>query len=280
VRMLIVMALDPSGRGMVLPTTVVSRFFSGNWSDLSDYLEGLDQTGQDEAAEAIRLTRDSKMPTRNEESARTVLTYMPDGDYLTAVEIVLYADIRLRNVDPYLAAINGICKRRGVPYRLTRGGAFEWVGDPLTETEVLAPALSALDDPRLAGAPQDEFTAARAAMREGKPQSYQHAVAMACNAVESGLRVLLAQHGQQVPAKPELGQLLKACRAADLFPKSTNGKGMPVEHLLGAPGRFGNERGRHGAGEEPHDVQRDEAEAVVASAAVALTLIARRLPAQ
>ncbi len=75
VRMLIVKALDPSGRGMILPTTVVSRFFSGNWSDLSDYLEGLDRTGQNAAAEAIRLTRDSKMPTRNEESARPVLTY-------------------------------------------------------------------------------------------------------------------------------------------------------------------------------------------------------------
>lgn len=154
------------------------------------------------------------------------------------------------------------------------------VGDPVTETQVLAPALSALDDPRLSGAPQEEFTAARAAMREGKPHAYQHAVAMACNAVESGLRVLLAQHDQPIPTKPELGQLLKACRSAHLFPKATNGKGVPVEHLLGAPGRFGNERGRHGAGEEPHDVQPDEAEAVVAAAAVALTLIARRLPAQ
>ena len=100
----------------------------------------------------------------------------------------------------------------------------------------------------------------------------------ACNAVESALKVLLGAHGRPLPASQNLDALLAACRDAGLFPAAVDGKGIPVEQLLTGPGRFGNRRGRHGAGEVPHDVEPDEAEAVVAAAAVALAFIARRLP--
>ncbi len=80
-----------------------------------------------------------------------------------------------------------------------------------------------------------------------------------------------------MPAKQNLDALIEACRYAKLFPPAVDSGGVPVEQILAAPGRFGNRRGRHGS-HVPHDVEPDEAEAVVASAAVALTLIARRLP--
>lgn len=260
---------------------VLRSFFAGTWADLDDYLDGLDQTGRSEAAAAIRTDVFKGQSDHNQSVA--VLRQMPDADFLDAIERLL-PDRYSPYQDSVVTRLHGVCERRGVPYRLNLDGKgelkFEWVGDPVVESEVLAPALSALDDPRLSGGPQDEFVAARAAIREGTPQAHRRAVAEACNAVESGLSVLLLQHQQPVPPKPVLSSLLKACRDADLFPKATNGKSVPIDHVLGAAGRFGNERGRHGAGEEPHGVEPVEAEAVVAAAAVALTLIARRLPSQ
>jgi hypothetical protein len=260
---------------------VLQAFYAQTWADLADYLDGLDTTSQSEVADAIRasLTQGEARAAR----ALKVLRNMPETDFLDAVERVL-AEMHPYHRSEPAARLQAVCQRRGVPYGLAvtddENVVFEWTGDPIVETEVLVPALSALDDPRLAGGPQKEFVAARAAIREGTPQSHQHAVAMACNAVESGLTVLLREHDQPVPNKPVLGNLLKAARAAELFPTGSNGKSAPIEHVLAAAGHFGNERGRHGAGEEPHDVQPDEAEAVVAAAAVALTLIARRLPPQ
>lgn len=272
-RMLLVEAAE------TLPSVVVHYFFAGSWADLADYLAGLDQAGHAAAAAGISLGTGSKSPTDNEGAARTVLTYMPDGDFLTAIERALHGLFDSWDFEPYVRAINEVSERRGVPYRIDQSGVFEWVGDPLTETEVLAPALSALDDPRLSGGPHDEFIAARAAIREGTPQSYRRAVAEACNAVESGLKVLLTEHGVALPNQQHVDALLAACRDAGIFPPAVSQPGVPAEQIITGPARFGNRRGRHGAGPVPHDVEPDEAEAVVASAAVALTLIARRLPA-
>ena len=277
--------LDRGARRLLVATlgklghrAVVTGFFRGTWADLPDYLDGLEAAGRSAEAEAIRHEA-NLYALSTQEWAAAVLTFMPDGDFLTALEGALGYALQYGYAKEHTSEeMNAVCERRGVPYRLTERRTFEWVGDPIVETEVLAPALSALDDPRLAGGPHDEFMAARAAMREGTAQAHRHAVAEACNAVESSLTVLLVQHGQQVPSKPVLGTLLKACRDAGLLPRGADGKSAPIEHVLASAGRFGNERGRHGAGQEPHDVEPDEAEAVVASAAVALTLIARRLP--
>lgn len=255
---------------------VVDLFFEGSWADLADYLDGLRASGHVEAAGSIE-TAATGLP-HTETYATAVLSFMPDGDFLTALENILagYHDQALYLVED---SVNQICQRRGVPYRLAESGrVFEWVGDPLTETEVLAPALSALDDPRLSGGPHDEFIAARAAIREGTPQSYRRAVAEACNAVESGLKVLLTEHGVALPNQQHVDALLTTCRDAGIFPPAVSQPGVPAEQIITGPARFGNRRGRHGAGPVPHDVEPDEAEAVVASAAVALTLIARRLP--
>lgn len=204
---------------------------------------------------------------------------MPDTDFFSAIER------RLPNAHTYeaehqLPKLQRICERRGVPYTLVADEegecSFEWVGDPVVQEQVMAPARSALDDPRLEAA-RGDFENAREQLRADMPAARKHAVAEACNAVESGLKILLREHGRPIPERQNLDALIGACREADLFPPATDGGGVPVEQILAAPGRFGNRRGRHGS-HVPHDVEPDEAEAVVASAAVALTLIAHRLP--
>jgi hypothetical protein len=89
--------------------------------------------------------------------------------------------------------------------------------------------------------------------------------------------VLLSEHGENIPSQQTIEPLLSAANVANLFPKSADGK-VPVDHLLAAPVRVGDKRGRHGGGANTQNVERDEAEAVVSSAAVAIRLIASRLP--
>ena len=144
------------------------------------------------------------------------------------------------------------------------GVRFVWTGDAVVEREALRPALSALADPRLAPGPGQEFATARRGLREGTPAALNRSVAEACNAVESALKVLLTEHRQPIPTGHDLDALLGACQAAELVPPA-------AEEILAGPARFANRRGGH-------DLERDEAEAAMAAAAVAISFIAGRLP--
>jgi hypothetical protein len=276
---------------------IVAFFRKEVWGDLDDYLGTVDTAYEADGLGARIREEMRAMPARYEdqyatldhEKARRMATQayaplallltMPEADFLSVVAAGVAT-----TADPFHAmslsgAINKVCVRRGVHFQMDGVGAhaaFKWVGDETVERDAIRPALSALDDPRLRSA-RGDFDSARQQLREGKPSAWKLAVAEGCNAVESALRALLVEHGQPVPPKADLATLLKACRAAELFPESVDGKSVPINHVLGAAGRFGNERGRHGS-EVPHDVESYEAEAVVASAAIALALIARRLP--
>jgi hypothetical protein len=278
---------------------LIAFFRAEAFGDLEDYLAAVQDAWGPVAEQAIRAemramreryTDDLRLDW--EQASReaadiygpiALLTTMPAADFLTLVEVALgqMSDPFRQSAAP--ATITAICARRGVPYRLVGVGAsarFEWTGDAITNEQILEPALSAMDDPRLAGGPRADFDDARKALRDGTPTGRRRAVAEACNAVESALKVLLAEHGRPLPATQSLDALLSACRDAGLFPAAADGKGVPIEQILAGAGRFGNRRGRHGAGAVPHAVELDEAEAVVAASAVALTFIARRLPAR
>ena len=206
---------------------------------------------------------------------------LPEPDFLTCIEggHQLIRSMPARRSFPERA--NRLCERRGVPYR-AEGSVlsihFVWTGDAIVEQEAVRPALSALDDPRLVPGPGQEFAVARRELREGTPSALRQAVAEACNGVESALEVLLTEHGQPIPAGQGVDRLMGACKAANLFPPAVDGKGVPVEQILLGPARFGDRRGRQGSGPVPHDVEREEAEAVVAAAAVAIKFIAGSLP--
>lgn len=262
------------------------------WADRADYLEGVAATrGGDVKAQMLadmeRIVKSwnasSNFPTDfavDTYAPGALLLTMPEPDFLIAVEHGIREFGAPLAMDDLAIKINRACALRGVPYRVEGRGSqatFEWIGDAITETQVLKPAHSALDDRRLAGGPSSEFASARKQLREGTDAARKLAVGEACSAVESGLKVLLTEHGRELPESRTLDGLIAACREARIFPAAVDG-GIPVEQILAAPGRFGNRRGRHGSGAVPHDVQPDEAEAVVAAAAVALTLIARRLP--
>lgn len=199
---------------------------------------------------------------------------VPEPDFLTALEIGLGLA-----PNPYARAglpdrINHVCDRRGLPYRVegvSTSAVFKWIGDATVQHQVLEPALSALNDPRLAAGAGAEFNAAREELRKGTPGTRKQAVAEACNAVESALKVLLQEHQQALPAKESLDSLLNACVAANLI-------ATEARELVASAGRFGNRRGRHGGGAVAHAVTSEEAESVVAAAAVAVTFIARLLP--
>ena len=276
---------------------LIAFFRDQAYGDLDDYLAAVETAWGYAAGQAIRqemqttqarYTDDLRLDWEqaSREAAQMyapvgLLNAMPAPDFLTLVQVAvgLMRDPLRQSAAP--SAITKICERRGVPYRFAGVGPlgrFEWIGDAVTEALILRPALSALDDPRLAQGPRTDFEDARTALRDGSPSGRRRAVTHACNAVESALKVLLGEHRIALPSSQNLDALLAACREAGVFPAAVDGKGVPIEQVLAGPGRFGNRRGRHGAGAVPHDVEPDEAEAVVAAAAVALTFIARRLP--
>ena len=276
---------------------IVAFFRKEVWGDLDDYLGTVDTAYEADGLGARIREEMRAMPARYEDQYVTLdhekaqrmatqayaplalLLAMPEADFLSVVAAGV-----VTTADPFHAmslsgAINKVCVRRGVHFQMDGVGAhaaFKWVGDETVERDAIRPALSALDDPRLRSA-RGDFDSARQQLREGRPSAWKLAVAEACSAVESGLKALLREHGAAMPARQGLDALIEACREAELFPPAVDGGGVPVEQILASPGRFGNRRGRHGS-HVPHDVEPDEAEAVVASAAVALTLIARRLP--
>lgn len=202
-----------------------------------------------------------------------LLLVMPEPDFLTAVELAVSAAPDPRHRAGVLAGvINQVCDRRGVHYRLAGlPPRFEWTSDPETLRAVIAPALEALADARLAAGAGVEYASARAELRVGTPSARKQAIVEACNAVESTMRVVAGQHELAMTGKEPAQKLFELLRDNKIVDAAT-------ETLVLAPARFGNRRGRHGAGDEAHDVSVDEAEAVVRAAGVAISFLAQRLP--
>jgi len=199
---------------------------------------------------------------------------MPEGDFLTALELGAATATEVYAVALLPDTLNQICDRRGVPYSVSDVGRllkFEWVGEPSVHEQAAAPALGALDDPRLAEGPRPEFLLARKELREGTPQTLKQAVAEACNAVESTMKVLLDARQVTRPARENAQDLFGALVDRGLVSKE-------AEEIVLSASRFGNRRGRHGAGPVQHAISAAEAQAVVAAAATSIALLASELP--
>ncbi len=72
---------------------------------------------------------------------------------------------------------------RGVWFEMSANGRAEWHGDQHIFTEILAPALAALDDPRLS-APRQEYDDALRGLRQGGRVGEKNAIRDSSNAVE------------------------------------------------------------------------------------------------
>jgi hypothetical protein len=119
--------------------------------------------------------------------AEPALLVLPEALFLDAIECGFAARGGYGGGFPETKEINALFERRGIYFRVDARGRFEWVGDPGAWKEVTEPALSALQDPRLAGA-RNEFEAARAHLRKGSSKDVEDTIEEAAKAVESAMK--------------------------------------------------------------------------------------------
>jgi hypothetical protein len=262
---------------------------AGTYSGIRDYLRAVEEVhgtavgmGVIEAMRAATSEQEDILAIDWQgEQARAAQTGMPLGlllamptaDFLTAVELgIAAAPDPSARAGSLASEINRICEARGIHYRLEGfPPAFKWTGDVEIQKNVLAPALSALDDPRLRDGPKVEFDSARRELRTNTRESRKQAATEACNSVESMMQIVCAERGVAVTSNATAQPLFNALVSAGVVPKEN-------EAMVLGPSRFGNKRGRHGAGPVAHDVTEAEAEQVVAAAAVAIVYLGKQLP--
>jgi len=270
-------------RVSVPPQTLTIRwFFENRYGDYQDYMNAVEsvwggterfrlEQAVGEAQVNAEFPAALTMPSRTagQEAGRlALLLWMPEPDFRLAVET------SLRVLD-YLAdvadRITTICRNRGIPWRLDPDGGFEWTGDETIEREVLAPALTILNDPRLASGAGMEFAQARAELKLGTPEARKQVLAEAACAVESTMKVLLQQRNITSDERDTAQKLFEQLRDSGVIAADT-------ERTVLACATPRNKRAGHGAGAVAHDVQQYEAEAFVAAAATAIAFLGKRLP--
>jgi hypothetical protein len=165
--------------------------------------------------------------------------------------------------------INRLFQVRGINYRLTDAGKAEWHGDEAAYHQIVAPALAALADPRLAGAAQ-EFGDALAALRLGTRQGEKNAIRDASNAVESAMKSVLDDNGVTRTGKESADVLWDMLKGAGLVAEKTK------DAICVAP-RFRNTYGGHGPNPQPDPVPPGIAEYAVREAASAIVYLAQQL---
>lgn len=161
-----------------------------------------------------------------------------------------------------------VLEAHALPWRAA-GDRIEWIGDrPLHETTI-APALRALDDPRLADA-RAAYEEALVRRRRGDPKSLEAAIHEAGKAVEASLKAVLAAHGVPPPKAQQAASLWGSAVKAGLV------AGMWEHTVLAASGPRNQLAGHPPAPGVPCATSAD-ADAAVGAAGVALGVIARAL---
>jgi hypothetical protein len=211
--------------------------------------------------------------------ARHALIAGPDAEFLKGIGYAIGMVGRIYaqpgGMEGFYAAeearayIDELFAKRAVPYRYEEYGLV-WIGDRGAHETVVAPALRALEDVRLAGA-RNEFEAALSHVRAGTQKDREDAIEEAAKSVESAMKVMAAEAGISVPAR---------ATARPLFIALQDEGGIPsyMEPLVLAASRIRNEQGGHGAGGSPRQIELDIATAAVDAAAAAIVFLAGRLP--
>jgi hypothetical protein len=285
----------------VTPTEIWGQFAQrGGYGMVEDYLRGCDARFGRGAADACRARMDeywrqlaastpaaqgasvaAMEKVRLSHAHRHVLLAMADADFVQvleaaselAVQRMAYDDIGMPGynyADVVLHYVNGVLERRGVPYRLDPDLVCRFDGDKAVHELVIAPALAALADPRLAGA-RGEFEDALAKLRRAQPKDLEDSIEESRKAVESAMKVLLIAHDEDLPARPTTSPLHAALVAAAIIEPQT-------DDLVRAAARMANAAASHGSGSEVRAVPADLATAAVSAAAVAIAFLAGRLP--
>jgi hypothetical protein len=179
------------------------------------------------------------------------------------------APLQKRHLDtPAIKEINRIFTLRGIHYRFDTDAQAQWHGDEGAFQTVVAPALAALGDPRLAGA-AEEFGNALLGLRQGTRQGEKDAIRDASNAVESTMKALLDAHAVPRQGNETANPLWELLSKAAIVGAKT---GDPI---CSAP-RLRNAYGGHGQG-QPVVVPPGIPELAVQAAASAIGYLARLL---
>jgi hypothetical protein len=250
--------------------------------------EILDRWGEDEASVFGKAVVADRHEARNlfrvdpelDMVARPILQNIPAPLFLDSLEHA----IELLNTkhfqvddDVYdthgvaaIEQINRLFEKRGIYYRFTPEGKAEWHGDPEAYEQLVAPALGALDDPRLATAAQ-EFRDSLASLRGGDRIGDKNATRDASNAVESAMKALLDAHGVPRRGNETAVPLWEALRDAGIVAEKSR------EPVCSAP-QLGNMYGRHGPEPDPEPLPDGIPTLTVHSATSALVYLAGLLP--
>jgi hypothetical protein len=278
--------MDPGARHLILATlqgcsneAVMHEFFQDRYADFDDYTSAVRQVWGDASAdriyEAVRRT-DSERPrvvsmssirAHDEEVIEAMLQHMPGPDFRLAIAEAVRAYRMPADPSP---RITDICKRRGIPWDFTRQAGFRWIGDEEVEASAMRPALSAIEDRRLASA-KSHFDSARSELALGTPSALPQCVHQSACAVESTMKAVLKHRGVPYGEKDAAFKLFDGFVAAGLVPEF-------MRFCVVAPASPRNKAGGHGADEAPHDVPQEMAEAVLASAAVSIAYLHKLLP--
>jgi len=259
------------------PGHYINALFKDRFGSPEDYFAGVESVHGWEARQrcqsAVQAVYDEHQFQLSYErdgqaQARALLLAMPEPDFMTAIEEIA---LKVRQNREIAERLTTICAARGVPYKCSVSGGFEWIGDAEVQRELIAPALAAIHDKRFAGGVRSEFKQARSELREGTPASRKQAIHEAGCAVESAMKVVLTEH--KIGYKPaDTGKAL-----FDLLERA----GLVARYM--EPTFFAvltprNKAGGHGGGVQPHEPGEAEASTVVASAAGAIAYLYQKLP--
>lgn len=268
------------------------------YGSVDDYLAACERRFGDGTAAAVRARMDERWqfllmqsPNRGNTAAAEhvkagmrpmlALSVMPDPDFRVALEhglrlaaqhLALH-DLSFGGTDvvgDLAEHVNTLFAKRGVPYRLDRDVRLQFHGDPTVRELVVAPALAALADPRLAGA-RSEFEDALTKLGAGRPKDVEDAIEESRKAVESAMKVLIDARGLDRPARETTSPLIKVLVNGGVIEEQT-------DDLLRAAARIANGLASHGAGGQIRQVPDDLAAATVSAAATAISFLAARLP--
>ena len=222
---------------------------------------------------------------RNQRAAFTAAVYrhVPAPFYLTYLEIAIEKYARDRAIvqaeyvdvieDSRIAPIgylNQLFATRRIDYRFDESGRAQWHGDEGAYGEIIRPALDVLDDDRLAGC-REEFETALGHLRAGTLKDHEDAIEEAGKAVESAMKVLLAEHQLPRSGNETAEPLWNLLRDNSIVPPKT-------KDAILSTSRLRNEYGGHGQGAEIREIPAGIPALAVRSAAATIAYLAERLP--
>lgn len=213
---------------------------------------------------------------RTEMMSEVFLLAIPDAEFLTVLEHCVEEGFRGDHLNAGMAeelfrAADGALRAHAAPYRrATNAFRFDWVGDPAQRGLTVEPALLALGDSRLGG-PRGEFEEALRKRRLGDAKDLEDAIDEAAKAVESILQVLHHELGVTPPRNQQVTPLFNSLVSANKLPGY-------VDKLIAAASGPRNNMASHGQGATVREVPEELADASIAAAATAITLLAHYLP--